>query len=192
MLYDRIFFVVWVSVLSIVLLIFGFERFDISLEQSLRNRSVVFFSSPPLSSFGNGASIVQLSAQGVISDAGYPEFTLELINPSPNSQIFVDRKIKRRFMHEGVFSTSFSNFYGSDTGYGILNYSDRFGNQSQIYVWIGYPDYDQGSHTIIYQFRAALQDEIPKSLALQSTDPETILKGQITDVKLEILVGSNE
>ena len=192
MLYDRIFFVVWVSVLSIVLLIFGFERFDISLEQSLRNRSVVFFSSPPLSSFGNGASIVQLSAQGVISDAGYPQFTLELINPSPNSQIFVDRKIKRRFMHEGVFSTSFSNFYGSDTGYGILNYSDRFGNQSQIYVWIGYPDYDQSSYTIIYQFRAALQDEIPKSLALQSTDPETIMKGQITDVKLEILVGSNE
>ncbi len=192
MLFDRIFVVVWASFLSIALLIFGFERFDISLEQSLRNRSIVFFSSPPLSSFGNGASIVQLSAQGVISDAGYPQFTLELINPSPNSQIFVDRKIKRRFMHEGVFSTSFSNFYGSDTGYGILKYSDSLGKENEILVWFGYPDYDQSSYTIIYQFRAALQDEIPKSLALQSTDPETILKGQITDVKLEILVGSNE
>ena len=192
MLYDRIFFVVWASVLSIVLLIFGFERFDISLEQSLRNRSVVFFSSPPLSSFGKGASIVQLSAQGVISDAGYPQFTLELISPIPYTQIFVDQKIKRSFMHEGVFSTSFSDFYGSDTGYGILKYSDSFGKQNEIFVWFGYPDYDQSSYTIIYQFRAALQDEIPKYLALQSTNPETILKGQIMDVKLEILVGNNE
>ncbi len=192
MLYDRIFFVVWASVLSIVLLIFGFERFDISLEQSLRNRSVVFFSSPPLSSFGSGASIVQLSARGVISDAGYPQFTLELISPSPFTQIFVDRKIKRSFMHEGVFSTSFSDFYGSDTGYGILKYSDSLGKQNEILVWFGYPDYDQSSYTIIYQFRAALQDEIPKYLVLQSTNPETILKGQIMDVKLEILVSNNE
>ena len=192
MLYDRIFFVVWASVLSIVLLIFGFERFDISLEQSLRNRSVVFFSSPPLASFGNGVSIVQLSAQGVISDAGYPHFTLELISPSPYTQIYVDQKVKRRFMHEGVFSKSFSDFYGSDTGYGILKYNDYLGKQNKIFVWFGYPDYDQSSYTIIYQVRAAIQDEIPKSLAMQSTNPETILKGQILDVKLEIMVGNNE
>ena len=192
MLYDRIFVVVWTSVLSIALLVFGFERFDISVEQSLRSRSVVFYSSPPLSSFGSRASIVQLSAQGIVSDAGYPQFTLELISPIPYTQIFVDQKIKRRFMHEGVFSKSFSDFFGSDTGYGILKYTDSLGTQNEIFVWFGYPDYDQSSYTIIYQFRTAIQDEVPKSLALQSTNPVTILKGQVMDVKLEILVGKNE
>ena len=95
-------------------------------------------------------------------------------------------------MHEGVFSKSFSDFYGSDTGYGILKYNDYLGKQNKIFVWFGYPDYDQSSYTIIYQVRAAIQDEIPKSLAMQSTNPETILKGQILDVKLEIMVGNNE
>ena len=111
---------------------------------------------------------------------------------SPYTQIFVDKKIKRSFMHEGVFATSFSDFFGSDTGYGILKYTDSFATQNEIFVWFGYPDYDHSSYTIIYQFRAALQDEIHKTLALQSTNPETILKGQIMDVKLEILVGNNE
>lgn len=187
MLYDKIFLVVWTCVLSVVLLIFGFERFDISLEQSLRNRSVVFLSSPPLSSFGDGASVVQASTQGVISDAGYPQFTLELINPKPFTQILVDAKIERRFMHEGVYSRSFSDFYGSDIGYGTLKYVDSQGNDKEIFVWFGYPDYDQSSYTIIYQFRAAVQDEIPYNVKLRRTDPETILRGEVSDIRLQIL-----
>ena len=187
MLYDKIFFVVWSLVLSITLLIFGFERFDISLEQSFHAQSIVHFSSPPLSTFGDGALIVQTSDQGVINDAGFPLFTLELVNPLPFTQISVDGKVKYLFMHAGVYSKSFSDFYGSDIGYVTLKYVDSQGNDQEIFAWFGYPDYDQSSFTIVYHFRAAVQDEIPKTVNLRTTDPEKILRGEVSNIRLQIL-----
>ena len=186
MLYDKIFFAAWSLVLSITLLIFGFERFDISLEQSFRAQSIVHFSSPQLSTFGDGALIVQTSDHGVINDAGFPLFTLELVNPQPFTQISVSGQVKRRFMHSGVYSKSFSDFYGSDVGYGTLKYADSQGDDQEIFVWFGYPDYDQSSYTIVYQIRPAVQDEIPNNVKLRRTDLATILKGEVSNIRLQI------
>lgn len=191
MLYDKFFFVVWTFVLSIALLIFGFESVDISLNQSVRNQALVYFSSPSVSSFGVGVSIVQKSTRGLISDAGFSNFTLELMSPRPFTEVVVNGAVKRRFLHVGVFSTSFSEFYGSDTGYGILRYRDSLGNQNRIFVWFGYPDYDQSSHTMIYQFRAAIQDEIPIGQNFIAVKPEEISKGQIKNIDLQILTSNN-
>jgi hypothetical protein len=87
---------------------------------------------------------------------------------------------------------SFSDFYGSDTGYGILKYIDSLGNQNKIFVWFGYPDYDQSSYTIIYQFRPAIQDEIPIGQNFQAVNPEEISKGQIKNIELQILTRKND
>ncbi len=182
----------WTSVLSTALLVFGLERFDISLEESVRNRSLVHFSSPAVSTFGDGAIIFQKSTRGLISDAGFPQFTVELIKPKPFTEILVNGKVNRRIMHAGVFSMSFSDFYGSDTGYGILKYIDSLGNQNEIFVWFGYPDYDQSSYTIIYQFRPAIQDEIPIGQNFQAVNPEEISKGQIKNIELQILTSKND
>lgn len=191
MLYDRVFFVVWSTVLSIMLLIFGLERFDISLEQTIRNRTIVYFSSPPLSSFGERASFIQQSNRGVISDAGFPQFMLELVKPKPFTQIVIDESVVRNFMHQGVFSKSFSEFFGSDTAFGVLKFSDAERKPQELYVWLGYPDYDQSSYTMVYQFRPAVQDEIPRELDLKAIDPGEILRGNVSNIRLQVLAPLN-
>jgi len=187
MLYDKVFAGLWTALLISTLTIFGLERFDISLEQTLRARTLVHFSSPPLESFGENAIYIQTSKKGKLSDFGFPEFQLELINPLPYTRIKVDDTVARSFMHKGVFSKSFSDFYGSDVGYAFLKYLDPAGSPKQIYVWFGYPDYDQSEFTIVYQIRPAVQDEIPANLGVSAVAPKTILKGEISDISLQVV-----
>jgi len=185
-LYDKIFTGIWTAVLVSALTIFSLERFDISLEQTVRARSVVYFSSPPLESFGKNALLIQTSGSGKISDFGFPLFRLELINPRPYTQIKIGNEVVRSFMHQGVYSKSFSEFYGSDVGYGFLKYTDPLGSPQEIFVWFGYPDYDQSSYTINYQVRPAVQDEISPILGIVAASPEEIIKGEISNIYLQV------
>jgi len=111
---------------------------------------------------------------------------LELINPRPYTQIKIGNEVVRSFMHQGVYSKSFSEFYGSDVGYGFLKYTDPLGSPQEIFVWFGYPDYDQSSYTINYQVRPAVQDEISPILGIAATSPEEIIKGEISNIYLQV------
>jgi len=82
-LYDKSFFAVWLGTLTVVLLIFGLEKYDISVEQSVRERALVNFGSPPLSTYGDGSIVVELSKHGLISAVGLDLFSLEMRNPEP-------------------------------------------------------------------------------------------------------------
>lgn len=191
-LYDRIFIIVWTTVLAIVSLIFGLERFGISVEQSIRNRAVVNFSSPPISSFGESSVVVEISNHGRITDAGFPQMTLELINPVPFTRVVVGGNIKRRIMHQGLYSKQgFEAVYGSAEAYGILKYSDPQGVRQKIYIWLAWPDYDQSEYTVLYHFRTAVSDEIPQQYGIPMTDPTSVLRGAISNIRLEIPYPSN-
>ncbi|MEN9648873.1 MAG: hypothetical protein RLZ17_914, partial [Actinomycetota bacterium] len=87
--YDNVFITVWTLVLSVVLVIFGLERFGISAEYTIRNRSLINFSTPPLATFGNDSAMFESSKKGRIADAGFPMMTLELINPVPFTKVLV-------------------------------------------------------------------------------------------------------
>ena len=178
--------------LSVVLVIFGLERFGISAEYTIRNRSIVNFSTSPLSTFGDKSAMVESSKQGRIADAGFPMMTLELINPVPFTRIMVSGDAERQVMHQGLYSRQgFDAVYGAASTYGILKYTDPDGVRQKLYVWLAWPDYDQSEHTIIFHFRTAVSDEIPVQYGLPMTDPTTVLRGQISNIRLEIPYPSN-
>lgn len=185
--FDKIFVAIWALVLTGVLTIFGLERFGISAEESIRSQSLVNFTSPPISSYGPKSTILEFSKQGRISDAGFPQMNLELVNPLPITRVVVEGKIKRQVMHQGFYSRQgFESLYGSGDAYGVLKYIDPAGIKQKIYIWIAWPDYDQSQHTILYHIRTAVSDEIPIEYGIPMTDPESVLRGQITNVRLEI------
>ena len=190
--YDKVFLTVWTLVLSVVLVIFGLERFGISAEYTIRNRSLISFTTPPLATFGNESAMLESSKQGRIADAGFPMMTLELINPVPFTKVVVKGVTERQVMHQGLYSgQGFEAVYGVGSTYGILKYTDPEGVRQKSYVWLAWPDYDQSEHTIIYHFRTAVSDEIPSQYGLPMTDPATVLRGQISNIRLEIPYPSN-
>ena len=190
--YDKVFITGWTLVLSVVLVIFGLERFGISVEYTIKNRSVVNFSTPSLVTFGNKSVILESSKKGRIADAGFPMMTLELINPVPFTKVVVKGVTERQVMHQGFYTRQgFEAIYGAVSTYGILKYTDPEGVRQKSYVWLAWPDYDQSEHTIIYHFRTAVSDEIPSQYGLPMTDPATVLRGQISNIRLEIPYPSN-
>ena len=190
--YDKVFTTIWILVLSVVLIIFGLERFGVSAENTIRNRSLVNFSTPPLSTFGTDSVMLEFSKQGRIADAGFPMMTLELVNPVPFTKLLVEGVTKRQVMHQGFYSRQgFEAIYGTPTTYGILKYIDPEGVKQKLYVWLAWPDYDQSEHTIIYHLRTAVSDEIPTKYGISMTDPTTVLRGQISNIRLEIPYPSN-
>jgi len=190
--YDKVFITVWTLVLSVVLLIFGLERFGISAEYTIRNRSLINFSTPPLVTFGNESAMLESSKKGRIADAGFPMMTLELINPVPFTRIVVNGETKRRVMHQGLYSMQgFDSVYGSGDAYGVLKYIDPAGVKQKIFIWLAWPDYEQADYTILYHFRSAVSDEIPAQFGIPMTDPESVLRGQITNVQLTIYFPRN-
>ena len=190
--YDKVFITVWTLVLSVVLVIFGLERFGISAEYTIRNRSLINFSTPPLAIFGNESAMIESSKKGRIADAGFPMMTLELINPVPFTKVVVNGVAERQVMHQGFYSRQgFEAIYGEPVTYGILKYIDPEGVKQKLYVWLAWPDYDQSEYTIIYHFRTAVSDEIPIKYGIPMTDPTTVLKGQISNIRLEIPYPSN-
>ncbi len=189
---DKIFVAIWSLVLFGVLLIFGLERFGISAEQSIRSRSIVNFSTPPLSAFGGTSTMIEASNLGQIFRTSFPQMTLELINPVPFTRIVVNGDTKRRVMHQGLYSRQgFDSVYGSPDAYGVLKYIDPAGVKQKIFIWLAWPDYEQAEYTILYHFRPAVSDEIPVQFAIPMTDPETMLRGQITNVQLTIYFPRN-
>ena len=190
--YDKIFITAWTLVLSVVLVIFGLERFGISAEYTIRNRSIINFSTPSLSNFGKKSELLESSKQGRIADAGFPMMTLELIDPVPFTRIMIDGDADRQVMHQGLYSRQgFEVVYGSAEAYGVLKYTDPEGVRQKLYVWLAWPDYDQSERTIIFHFRTAVSDEIPVQYGLPMTDPTTVLRGQISNIRLEIPYPSN-
>ena len=190
--YDKVFITVWTLALSVLLVIFGLERFGISAEYTIRNRSLINFSTPPLATFGNGSVMLESSKQGRIADAGFPMMTLELVNPVPFTKVLVEGVTKRQVMHQGFYSRQgFEAVYGEPTTYGILKYIDPEGVKQKLYVWLAWPDYDQSEHTIVYHFRTAVSDEIPIKYGIPMTDPTTVLRGRISNIRLEIPYPSN-
>lgn len=190
--YDKLFVTVWTVVFSVVLVIFGLERFGISAEYTIRNRSIVNFLSPSLATFGNDSAMLESSKQGRIADAGFPMMTLELINPLPFTKVTVNDETQRRIMHQGLYSRQgFDIIYGSGDAYGILEFVDPAGNRQKFYIWLAWPDYDQSEHTIVYHFRTAVSDEIPTKYGIPMTDPLTVLRGEISNIRLEIPYPSN-
>lgn len=185
-LYDKSFFTIWLATLAIVLLIFGSEKYGISVEQSVRERALVNFTSPPLSTYGDNSTVVELSKHGLISDGGFPLFNLEIRNPKPFTRILVDGKLQRRVLHRGNIYQHWDAFFGSDVAYGFLKYVDPSGVRQKIAVQFLYPDYDQSEFHLRFGFRAMVSDEIPASYETSYTVPETILRGEITDVRIEI------
>ena len=186
-LYDKSFFAIWLATLAVVLLIFGSEKYGISVEHSVRERALVNFTSPPLSNYGNKLTVVELSKHGSISDGGFPLFNLEIRNPEPFTRILVNGKIQRRVLHRGSIYQHWDLFFGSDVGYGFLKYVDPSGVRQKIAVQFQYPDYDQSEFCLRFGFRAMVSDEIPASYETSYTVPETILRGEITDIRVEIL-----
>jgi len=184
--YDRVFFISWSAILSVVLLIFGLEKFNISAERSIRERAIVNFTSPPFSDYGDGSTLVELAKRGMISDGGFPIFVLELRNPESFSRILVNGKLDRRVMHQGNIYRAFSDFFGSDVACGILKYSDANGDRQRLAVQFGYPDYDQSEFTLLFRFRLMVSDEIPASYSTPYMDPESLQRGAISDVRIEI------
>ena len=185
--YDWFFLTIWTLVITVVLIIFGLERIGISAEMSIRNQSLVNFTSPPISSYGPKSTIIEFSKQGQISDAGFPLMNLELVNPLPFTRVAVEGKIKRQVMHQGFYSgQGFESLYGSGDAHGVLKYIDPAGIKQKIYIWLAWPDYDHSQHTILYHIRTAVSDEIPIAYGIQMTDPVSVLRGQITNVRLEI------
>ena len=190
--YDKVFITVWTLVLSVVLVIFGLERFGISAEYTIRNRSLINFTTPSLSNFGKKSKILESSKQGRIADAGFPMMTLELVNPVPFTKVVVKGVTERQVMHQGFYTRQgFEAIYGAASTYGILKYTDPEGERQKLYVWLAWPDYDQSEHTIIYHFRTAVSDEIPGQYDLPMTDPTIVLRGQISNIRLEIPYPSN-
>ena len=185
-LYDRFFFAIWFATLAVVLLIFGSEKIGISLDQSVRERALVNFTSPPLSTYGNNSIVVELSKHGLINDGGFPLFVLEIRNPEPFTRILVNGKLQRRVLHKGGIYQHWDEFFGSDVAYGFLKYVDPSGVKQKIAVQFQYPDYDQSEFSLRFGFRAMVSDEIPASYETSYTVPETILRGEITDVRIEI------
>lgn len=190
--YDKIFVAFWTLVICTVTLIFGLERIGISAEQSIKSRSVVNFSTPHLSSFGEKSTLVEASNLGQIFFTSFPQMTLELINPVPFTRIVVNGETKRRVMHQGLYSRQgFDSVYGSGDAYGVLKYIDSAGVKQKIFIWLAWPDYEQAAYTILYHFRTAVSDEIPVHFGLPITDPESLLRGQITNVELKIYYPRN-
>jgi hypothetical protein len=190
--FDKIFVVIWTLVLSGVVLIFGLERIGISAEQSIKSRSIVNFSTPPLSSFGEKSTMIETSNLGQIFLTNFPQMTLELINPVPFTRIVVNGETKRRVMHQGLYSSQgFDSVYGGGDAYGVLKYIDSAGVKQKIFIWLAWPDYEQAAYTILYHFRTAVSDEIPAQLQIPMTDPESLLRGQITNVELKIYYPRN-
>ena len=190
--YDKVFIIVWTLVLSVVLVIFGLERFGISAEYTIRSRSLINFSTPPLATFGNESAMLESSKQGRIADVGFPMMTLELINPVPFTKVFVKGVTERQVMHQGFYARQgFEAIYGESATYGILKYIDPQGVRQKLYIWLAWPDYDQSEHTIIYHFRTAVSDEIPLNYGIPMTDPTTVLRGQISNIRLEIPYPNN-
>lgn len=184
--YDRAFFAIWLAILSVVLLIFGLEKYNISVEKSLREQAIVNFTSPPISDYGDGVTLVESAKQGKISDGGFPIFVLELRNPEAFSRILVNGKLERRVMHQGNIYQNFGGFFGSDVAYGILKYSDPNGGRQKLAVQFQYPDYDQSDFTLIFRFRLMVSDEIPASYSIPYSDPEVLQRGVISDVSVEM------
>ena len=190
--YDKVFITVWTLVLSVVLVIFGLERFGISAEYTIRNRSLINFSTPPLATFGNESAMLESSKQGRIADAGFPMMVLELINPVPFTKVVVNGVAERQVMHQGFYSRQgFEAIYGEPVTYGILKYIDPEGVRQKLYIWLAWPDYDQSEHTIIYHFRTAVSEEIPIKYGIPRADPTAVLSGQISNIRLEIPYPSN-
>jgi len=190
--FDKIFVVIWTLVFCTVVLIFGLERFGISAEQSIKSRAIVNFSTPPLSSFGEKSTMIEASNLGQIFFTSFPQMTLELINPVPFTRIVVSGETKRRVMHQGLYSMQgFESVYGSGDAYGVLKYIDSAGVKQKIFIWLAWPDYEQAAYTILYHFRTAVSDEIPAQLQIPMTDPESLLRGQITNVELKIYFPRN-
>ena len=190
--FDKIFVAVWTLVLSIVLLIFGLERIGISAEESIKSRSIVNFSTPLLSSFGEESIMIESSDLGQIFFTSFPQMTLELINPVPFTRVVVNGETKRRVMHQGMYTRQgFDYVYGSGDAYGVLKYIDPAGDKQRIFIWLAWPDYEQAEHTILYHFRTAVSDEIPPQFGIPMTDPESVLRGQITNVQLKIYYPRN-
>lgn len=185
-LYDRAFFLVWLITLSIVLMIFGLEKLNISAEKTIRELAIVNISSPPMSNYGENSRFVEISKQGTIGDGDFPIFVLELQHPESFSRILVNGKIRRRVMHNGNIYRAFSDFFGSDVAFGTLKYVDQNGIRQKLAVQFQYPDYDQSEFKLKFSFRLMVSDEIPASYSIPFTDPEIILKGNITDVRIEI------
>lgn len=184
--YDRVFFIIWLAILSVVLTIFGLEKYNISIEKTIRERAIVNYTSPPFSDYGDGSTLVEIATQGVISDGGFPLLVLELRNPESFSRILVNGKIERRVMHQGNIYRGFSDFFGSDLAYGILKFSDPNGDRQKLAVQFQYPDYDQSEPILIFRFRLMVSDEIPASYSTPYMDPESLQRGAISDVRIEI------
>ena len=190
--FDKIFVAIWTLVLSIVLLIFGLERIGISAEESIKSRSIVNFSTPPLSSFGEKSIMIETSNLGQIFFTSFPQMTLELINPVPFTRIVVNGETRRRVMHQGLYSTQgFDSVYESGDAYGVLTYIDPAGVKQKIFIWLAWPDYEQAAYTLLFHFRTAVSDEIPPQFGIPMTDPESVLRGQITNVQLKIYYPRN-
>ena len=183
---DKSFFVIWLATLVVVLLIFGSEKYGISVEQSVRERALVNFGSPPLSTYGDSSIVVELSKHGLISAVGLDLFSLEMRNPEPFTRILVDGKLRRRVLHRGSIYQHWDIFFGSDVAYGFLKYVDPSGVRQKIAVQFQYPDYDQSEFDLRFGFRAMVSDEIPASYETVYTVPEAILRGEISDVRIEI------
>ncbi len=89
-------------------------------------------------------------------------------------------------MHKGNIYQNWDLFFGSDVAYGFLKYVDPIGARQRIAVQFQYPDYDQSEYCLRFGFRAMVSDEIPASYETSYVVPETILRGEITDVRIEI------
>ena len=152
----------------------------------MRERALINFTSPPLSTYGDGSVVVELSKYGLISAVGLDLFSLEMRNPESFTRILVDGKVRRRVLHKGSIYQHWDIFFGSDVAYGFLKYVDPNGVRKKIAVQFQYPDYDQSEFDLYFRFRAMVSEEIQGYYETYYTVSETIMRGEITDVRIEI------
>ena len=184
--FEKLFFVIWTVILVGTLTLFGSKRFDLALVETVEARKIVSWSSPPLLSFGGGAIVIETSSTGRINDAGENRFTIELIGPKPFTTIANSLGVQRRVVHAGNIYLDWNSFFGSDVMTGTLRYTNVSGGQQMIAVEFGYPDYDQSSVTVIFYWRPLVSDEISPLTGMSPIDPRSVVRGDVTDVRIEI------
>ena len=190
--FQKFVFAVW-AIAIFFALFFGIRdryaslirQYGFSVSDTFEARSVIRLSSAPLAQFGDEASVIERGKWGLITFAGYGQYTLEIHDLDIYSQISSNDKNSRRVSHINGIYAFWEYFIGGSLVPGTLDFRTETGINCSYEIEIRNPEFVVGPGVLLLNYRGLESSKDLDPPESQNTKRCSSFEGRIEDVKLE-------
>lgn len=161
------------------------REYGISVSESFSVRSLVRLSSPPLTAYGENASVIERGSWGLISNAGDGQYTFEVHDLEKSTEITSEDETRRRVSHKSGVYAYWDVFVNGSLAPGMLKFQVGIKTVCSVAVEIRNPEYVLEPKVLLLNFKTLTPAEMIKDSRLRNEGSCPITSGRIEKVTLE-------